>query len=583
MKTIGGIVISIVSWCFLAIVPFPVAAEPVVTAVIGEPKNEVKPSYFIPGGDDQGYIAISVRVTLPNGLTCVTPTNLMKSDNFFVKNNLEIVLFATVEGFENIDPKQPIPITAYKFDDEQGKYCAAPFTLPVTLVPNHRFGRRGPTGASQPKITITMAYTAKGQELVTPLVLGWIDVAASVATGGASQTVVGLSNIASSKAVGALATLYNSRSTGRAEQKFSVDLPWSTLISGPALTTISFYEGSSKFGESLENAIQRIRNAPTATGTKTLFNIQLAYEYRRSLFLEDTDFSAATKQPVIDSRLSSANVLNFPAKGAAATTIFPNLMQIIGKNAPSIQQGILTGDASKCNDIFVTLRNLGLNAFDRAIVVDALFDGGKLRNDKKFVNDCFSSEQAAFETLVAAYGKQRYPVTPIIVDPSLVPLAGTNVEIDAAIRNRMYDIRSALSVKLGAEDKAATIKSAFGSAVSLGWGGDFSTATAPLDVQIAAIAKLDVKASSCMFRMSDDVGAANEYRVYMALRLGTGTSGGNSETPYFVVLDFDAAKPHALRGLQFYSSASDDRAISHFNYLKQFSYDANSSCPKIWL
>lgn len=580
MKLVLNFFTCLMFGLLVVFVPHEANAEPVVTAIYGEPQNAVRPNYLTDGGDDDGYIAITARVTLPAGLSCVTPTNLKRYDNFFVKNNLEIVLFATVEGFQAVDPKQPIPITAYKFDDATGKYCTAPFALPVILVPNHRFGRRGPTGAPQPKITITMVYTAKGEELVTPIVTSWINVAAAVSTGGAAQTVVGISNIASSKAIGAIAGLYNARSQNRAEQKFTIDLPWSTLIKGPASSTISFYESSTNFGESVENAIARIRKNPKADKIKAVFDLSLAYEFRRSLFIEDNDFDATTKQPKIDARLSSANVLNFPAKDAVVSVIFPNLTQILGSSAPSITQAIAAGDASKCDAMFVTLRSLGLNGFDRAIVADAILDGNsKLRSDTPFLSDCFDTEKEAFTTLVKAYGKTRYPTSPVMTNHSLVPISGSNVAIDMTMQDRLSEIRSALTVKLGADAKANTLKSALGSSTSIAWGGDFSTSAAPLDTQVGTLATLNVSSASCLYRLATDPGPPNEYRAFMIAKLSA--SGETTPTPYLIVVDFDTAKPYAVRGLQMRSVANDTKADTHFNYLKGFMYDDRSACAKV--
>lgn len=562
--------------------PISANAEPVVTAVLGAPKNESPPNYLKNDGDDEGYIAITARVSLPVGLSCVTPTNLHGRDNFFIKNYLEVVLFATVEGFQGIDPKQPIPIAAYKFDDASGKYCTAPFTLPITLVPNHRFGRKGPTGAPQPKITITMVYTSKGEELITPIVTGWINVAAAVSTGGAAQTVIGIANIASSKAVGALTNLYNTRSQNKADQKFTVDLPWATLIKGPATSTISFYEGSTNSWEfeSVERAIARIRANPKAANIKSVFDINLSYEYRRSLFLEDNDFDPTTKKlKKVDSRLSSASVLNFPTKDSVVNVIFPNLTQILGSTAPSIPQEITAGDASKCGPMFVMLRSLGLNSFDRAIVADALFDGdSKLRKNTSFINDCFSTEKDAFATLVETYGNSRYAAAPVVGNPSLVPLNGANIPIDVIMQDRMSEIRSALMVKLSASEKASVLRSALGSTSSIPWAGDFTTSAAALDTQISAIASLNISSANCFYRLSADPGPLNEYRTFMIANVSSPSD--KVDTRYLLVLDFDTAKPYSIRGFQIRSVLNDTKAEGHVNYLKASSIDDKSSCGR---
>jgi hypothetical protein len=562
--------------------PTKANAEPVVTAISGAPKNESPPNYLKSDGDDEGYVAITARVSLPPGLSCVTPTNLYGYDNFFTKNYLEVVLFATVEGFQGVDPKQPIPIAAYKFDDASGKYCTAPFTLPITLVPNHRFGRKGPTGAPQPKITITMVYTSKGEELITPIVTGWINVAAAVATGGAAQTVIGISNIASNKAVTALTNLYNTRSQNKADQKFTIDLPWATLIKGPASSAISFYEGSTNTWEleSVERAIARIRSNPKAANVKSVFDINFSFEYRRSLFLDDNDFDATTKKlKKVDSRLSSASILNFPAKDSIVNVIFPNLTQILGSTAPSIPQAITAGDASKCDVMFVMLRSLGLNSFDRAIVADALLDGeSKLRKNTSFVNDCFNTEKGAYAILVETYGNSRYAAAPSLNNPSLIPINGTNVLIDTIMQDRMSEIRSALMVKLGAAEKANVLRSMLGATSSIAWAGDFTNSAAPLDTQISAIAGLNISSANCFYRLAADPGPLNEYRTFMIANLST--SADKADTRYLIVLDFDSAKPYSVRGFQFRSVINDTKAESHVNYLKASSIDDKSSCGK---
>lgn len=554
----------------------PALAEPLVTAIVNPfDANRVNLPYLgAPLNDDQGYIAITAKVSLPNRVTCVTPTNIGSTANFFVKNNLEISLLGSIEGFKDIDQNQKIPLATYKYSDADGKYCAAPGGVSIVMVPNHRFGLRGPTGAPVPKFSLTLTYSSKDQEQLSSLMTGWLNLATTITTGGANTTVAGLSNLMTSKALGSLSDTYNRLHQHMAEQRLTVDLPWTDLRNGAQSRRISFVESETNWFEPIDVGIQRIQEEKSGPKIKPLLDVVLTFEYRRSLFVDDSDIYGADFLPKQDDRIVGDNVLNYPHIAS-----YPTIYQTLSSSAPSIAQSIVDkSDGSKCNVAFGVLREMGLNALDRALVINALLQSKpSLRQDPVFVDQCFGAEREAVTILNKTFGNGYIGYNPI--NPMLVPVrvAGPNEVIQKEYEKRTTELAAAFLIP-DAPVRQKAIKSALQTTAPITTAGELAPSQLILDDQIASLSALSTESISCLYRMTSDPGQnPNEYRTFL---LASIVSPRNRPEPYLLAIDFDVAEPHSVRGLQIRSLRGDPVAATHLDFLKNGTggYPANSTC-----
>lgn len=560
-----------------------VNAEVVITAITREPEGTRTYPYLSAAKDDQAYIAITARVIPPEGAACVTPTNLGGADNFFTSKRIEVAIVSVVEGFAQIDPKQPIPLAAFQASDSDGKYCMSPWSLPAILVPNHRFAERGPTGAPEPKITLSMLYTSASEERISSLITGWLGVAGAFATGGAANTVVGLTNIASNKAISTLSQMYNERSKNKTDQKFSINLPWTLLQSGPSKLVVSFLSTEPKWNEPVENAVRRVRSEPSKA--KPVLDIVLNFEYRRSLFLTDTYINPTTLDPnKVDSRLASENVLSFPGQSPSGQ-VYPNIVQAINSQAPSVAQGLNASGGATCNRIFGVLRGLGLNEFDRAIAAKAVLDDLKpgWNSVPAFYNACFGSERELASILARVFSDAGKSSTEFFSNPpalrniALVPAGGDVARLGSDLERRLVELSSALSLKAEQVIKESSLRTAINSAAPLSWMGPIALSNTSIDDQIKELTTLDFERISCLYRVSSE-SALTGHMLALVRPKGDSTV----HQPQLLTLTFGASPSHPLSSLTVNPVLTDGVAQSHVAFLKSIpGYQSPSSCADL--
>lgn len=588
-----------------AVSPNLAAAEAVVAIVKRQMVKGTSVPYLDKGGTDQGYIAISARL-MPSSIdkaVCVTPTNPTGgSDNYFVKGNLEMNITAIVEGFELIDPVQQIPIATFNFKDSEdgGKYCMTPFSLPITLVPNHPFEKYAGVGAREPRITFKLSTTSQHEERVSKLVVGWLEIAGAVATGGAANTVVGLANIASGKAVTTLSKLYSERNKSIADLAVSVEagdgLSWKNLASGVSAMRISLIEstpkslGHFKGRESLKDALTRIKASPDASDNTALLDIELTFEYRRSLFVDDKEL--VQKAPGLypkdndDDRLRPYSVLNYPrTSGDPRGKDAPTLVQQINKLAPSLSSTI-SKNASACTQLLATLRGLGLNSLDRAIVIKAVLDDAKpnWNLDSAYYNTCLGTDADLPKQLSAMYdqgpGGFFAPTTVLEDMDQLSPqYPNDNLRlIPSDILTRVKAIHKAFSPGYHAHVKRQQIISAFFPASAtttspFAWNGPplqnalKAGEELTFDRQIDILATLAIEAASCIY-----VEANSPSTPHFFVLLEQPTDKGTAKRPHLVTMDFDVAPPHHLKSIVIEDSQS------HLKYVRAV-MEARSNPP----
>ena len=591
--------IQYLPWVFMtsitALPPNLAAAEAVVAIVKRQMTKGENVSYLAKDGADQGYIAISARLksSAVDKAVCVTPTNPTGgSDNYFVKGNLEINITAVVEGFGFIDRDQQIPIATFNFKDSEdgGKYCMTPFSLPITLVPNHPFEKYGGIGGREPKITFNVSSTSKQEERVSKLVVGWLQIAGAVATGGAASTVVGLANIASGKAVTTLSDLYSKRNKSIADLAVSVEkedgMTWANLATGISTMRISLIESTTQkrgtwSSESLKEAITRINQSPDAPSNTALLDIELTFEYRRSLFIDDKEFILKSlgmyPKNNDDDRLRPYSVLNYPrSSGDPRSKDAPTLVQQINKLAPSLSSTIAK-DATGCTQLLATLRGLGLNSPDRAIAVKAVLDDAKpnWNQDSTFFNSCLGTDAEVPKHLSAMYDKSPTPFlmrTISVQDPDqLLPQSSADNlrPISPDILPRVRAIQMALSPGYQRHVKRQQIISAFfpggvpQDPQPFAWRGrpllnalkDGEVAT--FDRQIDILADLAINSASCIY---SEVNNPNIPHFFVLLEKPTDT--GTSKQPNLVTVELDPASPHNLKSIVI------DGSPSHLDYVK---------------
>ena len=564
-----------------SVISFSCQAEPVITAVVQD-FEKYKPVDYLSKGtnDDLGYMAVSARIDLPAGVTCVTPTRTSSSKlaNYFIKNSLEINMVGEVQGFSHLENQQT-PLASYSYNDNEKKYCAAPGGKTTILLPNHRFGLKGQVGYPEPKFVLSLLYTAKGQEQLSSLLTAWANAAATVATGGAATTVAGLSKLAGGKAISTISSTFNDLKSNRTEQRFSVDLPWGELRKGPTERRITFYKAELGNFEAVEDGVKRIRANPANTSVQKLMEVVLTFEYRRSLFVNDSDLSGSAFLPQKTGKITGINVLNYPA---AEDDIHPNIYRVLSARSPAISQGIAAGDATKCNAAFGILRDMGLNELDRGLVINALIDSSQqdLKQNSGFLDKCFSYELPTFATLKSIFGTEYGKDG--INNVALVPtgIASKNSPIDSNYEQRLSEIASFLAIG-DKKRKELSFSSATLTNAPIGISGEFPLSYDNIAQQSQAFASIDIERVSCMYRLIADPGVSDNYRAFMLATIKNSTDG--KVEPYLIVLDLNSRAPHELRSMQIRSVFRDLIGQSHYAYLRSpgISYPANSTCKPL--
>lgn len=428
-------------------------AEQVVTFVnTSKPTTLKARSYLNSTFRDEGYVSITAQVNDPPGSSCVAPSK----NSFLLANKLDVTLTAQIFGFFGVDSTKEVPIATYSWTGE--KYCRTVWQYPVLLVPPTPLGiqesRAGSSAAalSTPKVILRLRSTASSKEQLSSLAQSLLGIAGGLATGGAADTIVGITNIAGGPAAKFLSDKFNERLQNSVDQKWEVTIPWEEIVKGqgPKQVQLVARELETRLfsaNDEPDQIIDQIHKG-VLNGTPIL-TIDFMLGLKRTVFDDDANLDAATNLPTRSPRLANYSILNYPRSAGGAQNDYPTLFQKVNAEAPSLLKGIDSKNSANCDRIFVTVRDLGFNAVDRALISGALLDMAypDWRIDKDFRGACLQSEPEVEKRLIAIFGNGYFPkpLSPVFTPPEL--LTNPDTYWTANNSNYMLDIRLALFSK----------------------------------------------------------------------------------------------------------------------------------------
>lgn len=396
-------------------------AEPAVAFVNGDnPIGQKSKNYLSPVARDEGYVTITARINNPPGLTCVAPA----ANTFLVNKRLDVTITAQIFGFFDVDSKKEIPVATYSWNGEN--YCRSPWLYPIVLVPPTPIAVQEDASlnapVAQPYIHFRLRSSSSDVEQVSVLAQALLGVSNGLFTGGAANTVVGLSTYAAGPAAKFLSDKFNSGFLSNAVQEGDVTMTWDDITAGVQPKQIQLVEkeldsGFLGFGkEEVQTAINKLHDG-TVKGTPIL-TIDLAVDRRRSLFSAD-DLLDGNGNPQ-SSVISKYFVLNYPKK-LGVSSDFPTLFERLNSEAPSLLSSVLANPGNECARVIIMLRDLGFNSVDRAIIMASLLEDiyDQWWMDRQFRDACLHTEPGISKRLTAI-DAGRYPaVPPPPVNPEL--------------------------------------------------------------------------------------------------------------------------------------------------------------------
>jgi hypothetical protein len=375
------------------VIPQCVLADQVVTFVKGKtPIQQGAKSYLAPTHLDEGYVTVVAKVSNPAGQTCIAPA----LNSFFSNRQLNVTITAQVFGFFGVDSSKEVPIATYSWTGS--RYCRSAFQPPMVLVAPSPIGvreaRSFSVSTAGPQFVFKLRSASSDSEKVTALAQGLLSIAGGLATGGAANTVVGLSQIAAGPAAKILSEQLNSAFKNTADQTWEVAISWDEIARGVQLPQIQLVsrELQLRLGgrEQPKPVIDQLQSGKVS-GTPILV-MDFEVSVRRTIFADD--YALDAKSLPSGTAISKYAVLNHPKKLVNDSSDFPTVFQRINSGAPSLLQNIAANENGACDRLLVTIRDLGFNALDRAIIIGTLLDDAYpgWNYDTKFRDLCLQAE-----------------------------------------------------------------------------------------------------------------------------------------------------------------------------------------------
>lgn len=372
-------------------------ADNVVTYVQDSPKNGPIKSYLQNSPSDNAYIYITAKFSNPADTQCVSPINSDSPIGLFIRSNVDLGIGVQPLGFFGIDPKVEIPLATYTYSSDK-QYCKSSWRQPIVVVPPTPFaiGKSGLDLTDNPSLIVQFRSSAQPKISIVEPMQALIGVAGAMTTGGAANTVVGISKVATGPAVEFLNKEFENRRKTAADGTLELNFTWNEIIGGLKGKSFNLINGERGWRESADDAIARIRLKPNDPTNKVILTINFNIETRRSVFAKDSELINNLPQPSLTS--SPYAILNFPGISGV-----PTIYQKINSEAPSILQGLKSKEVNACDKFLVTIKDLGFNRLDRAMIAGAVLDDATpgWRSDTNFYTACFRSEPTIPASLLA--------------------------------------------------------------------------------------------------------------------------------------------------------------------------------------
>lgn len=431
-------------------------AEEVYTFIKGQPvKGAQKPYLSTDSWINEGYLSVRATFSAAQGADCITPSGAQGISSFFWKRDSEVVIAARLWGFKGIPSDKWFPLATYLWNNEN-KFCRTFFQPTIVLVPSvplvpSRVANTPGDQPDQPFIVVSVRSTSKDEEKISTAATTLLQIGSAYATGGASQTVSGLIDIAGGPVVKLIGKQVNEAFKSGAELAFEVPLSWSEIVSGTSRIPFELIsvERNRWQAESVEEAIARGKNR--ADQRRSLMRMNLVFDIRRSVFFTDEEAKAApyVLDPTKPSMQSLA-VLNFPRN---APDVFQgglaSVNQMLSGDLPALAQRLKQPDyAAQCATFISKVVGSGFNGIDTALVVASAFNEALNVNgietwnrDPLWLRDCLPDKD-----LLEKMRKVTRPNYVSFPGPSTEVEQGTYQEdfIEASHRSFLNEMRRAL-------------------------------------------------------------------------------------------------------------------------------------------
>lgn len=411
------------------------------------------PKYLQSGNyQDSSYVYISAIMENPDGQPCVKRI----AGGIFSTNKMDVVLTAQISGFFGIDSDKEIPIATYSWSSDQQSFCQSVWKQPVTLVPLTPLGVKqgmgpGLMGSDEPTILLRLRTSTQGQETLSTYANSLLSIAATVATGGAAGTVVGLTKLAGGPTATILAEKWNEMTKVKEDSHNVIIIPTTEIVNGLQSKKFSLIASETASATAPDrdgnviNDVTRSYNSP-----KKMLTISLDIRVRRSMFDDDTKLKEPENFPQDRAFLSTDSILNFPRKNDKTGVLknYPTIYQQLNSSPPTTAQIFAKPNPNPkdCERILLQVRDLGFNNIDRALVMGAIMDDAypTWRSKYEFHSACLATEPGVQPILERIYPEKRFDPQPI---PNEEPEVATNAPLEwknNGIESAMKALKSSL-------------------------------------------------------------------------------------------------------------------------------------------
>jgi hypothetical protein len=386
-----------------------VNAEKIVTFSIDDLEKITKKPYFKNDYTDNAYVYVTAEVDNSSGNQCVFLTS-SGFTGLFANDFLDLAITAQPAGFFGVESSKINPIASYTLDNKDKK-CKTAWRSATPIIPLSPFNiKNGVMDKDEPSIILQFQSSGKEKLSIIEPMQGLLTVASGVVTGGASVTVVGLTKITNDVLIDYFSKDFNNRRKSEIDATIPLHFTWKDIANGNTGKKVNILIGERKgnifTSEDTGTAIARIRADKTI---KPAIEINIGVRTRRSAFFNDQDFDEAGKLKE-GTAVSRHAMLNYP-KIPGIQSVY----QRLNSDVPTNMQEFRDLKWNKCDALFSTVRDLGFNAFDRALVVDAALDeatGEKWRASPKFYMNCLKTEPRIKKTLEEVYGTAYFTPSP---------------------------------------------------------------------------------------------------------------------------------------------------------------------------
>jgi len=358
-------------------------------------KSDKKPDWMKLAEGDDGYVRVTAEVRLPSDSSCIP----LGQKSVFRDTNVQLVLSITTFGFGNPQEKKEIPFATFDSRGMPGE-CISPVRLPIPVVPLTRLEERPAENPGEMKILLNVRSTTSTSSKLVEKAGAALNAVALVATGGASSTVAGLSAKLTNTAVAPLVSEFEKYASNITTGTGIIDLDWRSIRSTPQSYVFRIFEADAEMGSSAADTI-RDKQKQGSESLASRFEVRFTFSYVRTIF--DSNPYGNEYLPRGD-HIQRKLVLDHPAD-----SVIPNLLQTLNSNSPSPLGMVSTGPSltSVCNEISgKLLRQLGLNAIDRVVVLKSFIDEAFKGTSWLYTNDfnfCFQDQESARKLAAKIY------------------------------------------------------------------------------------------------------------------------------------------------------------------------------------